>query len=87
MASSYVDSLNTAAGQNRFRYQGFADRVAAINVDLTAHKQAVHESAALPDDVSTKDAIFGATIWLQHFYSRKEAHDCSFDGLDLVWRA
>lgn len=57
MASLYVDSLNTAAGQNRFRYLGFAERVAEINVDLTAQKPAVHESAALPDAVSSTETL------------------------------
>jgi len=51
MAYDYVDSLNRGDGQNRFRYQGFAERVAAIDVDISAHRQAVHEGKALPSTV------------------------------------
>lgn len=51
MSYEYVDSLNRGDGANRFRYQGFAERVAAIDVDITAHGAASHEQRALPKDV------------------------------------
>ncbi len=51
MSYEYVDSLNRGDGANRFRYQGFAERVAAIDVDITAHGPASHEQRALPKDV------------------------------------